>query len=126
MQDEVDGIVDDEWLRDVVPQEPEPGVGSQVVEVRGRPRQQVVDPDDMPVSLQEIVAEVRAEEPGGSGDQHGRGGWAADAHTYTRFGSTRRVASPRPGRRCAGSTRRREAGGWARASAPRECRLYPA
>ena len=96
MQDEVDGIVDDEWLRDVVPQEPEPGVGSQVCQVRGRPRQQVVDPDDMPVSLQEIVAEVRAEEPGGSGDQHGRGGWAADAHTYTRFGSTRRVASPRP------------------------------
>src|SRR5207253_3016766 len=37
MQDEVDGIVDDEWLRDVVPQEPEPGAWTCAGSKRFRP-----------------------------------------------------------------------------------------
>ena len=39
VQDESDGVVDDERLRDVLPLEPEPGVAGQVGQVPGRPRQ---------------------------------------------------------------------------------------
>ena len=94
VQDEVDGVVDDERLRDVLPLEPEPGVAGQVGQVAGRPSQEVVDRHDVPVPPEKIVAEVRAEEPGGAGDQDGRGRSAARAHTRAR--SARSGASPRP------------------------------
>src|SRR2546427_2582449 len=72
VQDEIDGIVDDERPRDVLAQEPEPAVATQMGQVSGRSREQAVDPQDAPVPRQEMVAQVRAEEPGRPRDQHGR------------------------------------------------------
>src|SRR5439155_6845466 len=96
VQDEVNGVIDDERLRDVLPQESEPGVASEMGQVPGRSRQQVVGPNDVPVLSEKMVAEVRAQKPGGSGDQHGRGRSAAGPHTGTRCRTVRGVASPRP------------------------------
>ena len=61
MQDEIDGIVDDERLGDVMLNEPEPVVPVQVSQVPGRPRQQVVHAHDAPAVRQEMIAEVRTE-----------------------------------------------------------------
>src|SRR5439155_19517068 len=96
VQDEIDGIVDDERLRRILAQEAEPGVAGQVGQVPGRSRQQAVDPHDVPVTLPEIVTEVRAEKPGGTGDEHGGGRSAARAHARTRSGSACNEESPRP------------------------------
>ena len=96
VQDEIDGIVDDERPRHVLPQEPEPTVAAQMGQVSGRPREQAVDPQDAPVPRQKIVAQVRAEESGRPRDQHGRRRSALVGHTRSRCGSARGATSPRP------------------------------
>ena len=68
--DEVERLVDEERLRDVVVDEPE-RVVADVLDVRERAADEVVDADDALAALEEVVAEMRAEEAGSSGDERG-------------------------------------------------------
>src|SRR5213076_3135306 len=61
--DEVERLVDEERLRHVVRDEPERAVVD-VLDVREGAAEQVVDADDAQASLEEVVAEMRAEEAG--------------------------------------------------------------
>jgi len=54
-------------LDNVVVEERE-GVAADVRDVLERPRLEVVDADDAVALLQEVVAEVRSQEPGAAGD----------------------------------------------------------
>ena len=66
--DEVDRVVDEDRLRDVVRDEPE-RVVMDVLDVRQRAADEVVDADDPLAALEEVVAEVRAEEAGSAGHE---------------------------------------------------------
>ena len=59
--DEVDRVVDEDRLRDVVWDESE-RVVMDVLDVRERAADEVVDADDPLAALEQVVAEVRAEE----------------------------------------------------------------
>ena len=73
VQDHVDSAFDVERLRDIPPKESEASVSFEVGEVARDSGEKVVNPDDLPAARQEVVAQMRAEKSGGSGDRHGRG-----------------------------------------------------
>ena len=67
VEDEVDRPVDRDLLRDVVVQEEEV-VAADVLEVLERRRLEVVDADNAVPLREQVIAEMRAEEPGPAGD----------------------------------------------------------
>ena len=67
VEDEVDRLLDLEVLGHVVVHEDE-FAGPDVLDVAQRARDQVVDADHPVAPLEQVVAEMRAEEPGSSGD----------------------------------------------------------
>ena len=66
--DEVERLVDKERLGDVVRRRSGTLVAD-VLDVRERAADEVVDADDAMAALEQVVAEMRAEEAGSSGDQ---------------------------------------------------------
>ncbi len=68
--DEVDGLGDLDVLCDVVIEEGK-RVAPQVLDVRERARDEVVDADDPVAAVDEVLAEMGAEEAGAAGDDRG-------------------------------------------------------
>ena len=68
MQDGVHVTVDREELRDVVLLELERGRVEEILDVLDPAREQAVDGEDVPAATDERAAEVRAQEPGATGD----------------------------------------------------------
>ena len=88
VEDEVDRLVDPDPVDDVLVQEREPVV-AQVLDVLERARLEVVDADHPVPLLEQVVAEMGAEEAGAAGHHRGR------------HAGNRTDASERPGRNCA-------------------------
>jgi hypothetical protein len=70
MKDGVDRAGYVETFRDVLVDEAEPGVVHQVRDVLQRPGQEVVDAHDVTALAQELLAQVRPDEPGPAGDHN--------------------------------------------------------
>src|SRR5207247_5229295 len=68
MEDEVDGLLDEERLGQILVDEDEVGAVLDVLDVLQRARVEVVDADHAMALGQEVVAKVRPEEAGAAGD----------------------------------------------------------
>ena len=67
VQDEVDRAGDVHVVGDVAPDQPEPRLLHEVHDVAGRSGQEVVQADDLHTAIEQVLAEVRSEEPGAPG-----------------------------------------------------------
>ena len=73
VEDEVDRLVDEDRLGDVVGTNRNAS-SADVLDVRERAADEVVDADDPVAALEQVVAEMRAEKAGSAGHQRGRHG----------------------------------------------------
>ena len=78
VQDVVDGPVDLQRLRDVVPDEAGIAVATRAAEVRLLAGDEVIDGDDLVALGEEALAQMRADEAGAAGDQRSHGACPPD------------------------------------------------
>ena len=74
MEDDVDRFLEEQWLGQVVVDEDEVAPVLDVLDVVKRARVDVVDTDDAIGRSEQVVAQVRAEEPRPAGYESGRRG----------------------------------------------------